>query len=47
MKSANTCYGSLRPVKTTLDVFPYHEMIGSFQKLFPHSKNLLLTLRSV
>lgn len=27
--------------------FPYHEFIPSFAKLFPHSKNILNSLRSV
>ena len=29
------------------ETFPYHDSIPSFSKLFPHSKNILTTLRNV
>lgn len=41
---------SLKPIyqlRPALATFPYHEIIQNFNKLFPHSKNLLVTLRNV
>lgn len=40
-------YGSFKPIPPKSETFPYHEIIPTFHKLFPHSKNLLLTLRNV
>jgi hypothetical protein len=39
----------LRPTTNKIqpNVYPYHKIIPTFQKLFPHSKNLLITLRNV
>ena len=45
-KLGSTTYGTMRPAPFK-ETFPYHDSIPSFSKLFPHSKNILTTLRNV